>query len=161
MDLQQWCWGWSHIWLRFSWERQERIQLPWAGTLTCCIFCCIFYLRRCAVGEGFSCAQACVQWEHPGTASMHWLLHLQTHPSALMVPAASGLGKATAKGTTTKWACWVTSIFLSSAYHFVHSSFKAEKKRHIFQGLFLLLGFHLFFINVKFFWVKFLPVLKF
>lgn len=153
--------------------------LRWAGSLTCAwkrelesmiirthtiIFPPLLHFvfkRRCVVGEGFPCAQVCVQWERPGTASRHWLLHLQTHPSALMVPATSDLGKATAKGITTKRACWVISTFLSSAYHFVHSSFKAEKKRHIFQGLFLLLGFHLVFVNIKVFRVIFLPVLKF
>lgn len=63
--------------------------LRWAGSLTCAwkrelesmiirthtiIFPPLLHFvfkRRCAVGEGFPCAQVCVQWERPGTASRH------------------------------------------------------------------------------------------
>lgn len=153
--------GLCHAWLWFSQERPERIQLSWAGlgaspalgketwtvwlsglTPSLLLLYCILYLRRG------------VQWDRA------FLVH-EFSGSLLALPPCTPntskcsdgssiikLGKATAKGITTKWACWIISTFLSSAYHFVHSSFKAEKKRFFFRVCFC------FKVSIRFFFCQ-------
>lgn len=108
----------------------------------------------------FSHALVCVQCEHPGTASMHPLLHLQTMQVLLRLPATRGLGKATAKGILTKWACWVISTLLSTAYRFVHSSFKIEEMWYFLRARFCFKLSVCFFTASVVFHINFLPVIK-